>query len=130
MEKAPLPKKVLLADDDPSFTQLYTSVFKSAGIDFSIAQNGLEAVEKAKKEQPTLILLDIMMPDLDGFEVLKKLKQDPVTSNIPVWMITNLAEQLNQETATSLGASGYIVKAETMPNQVLAKIKEYFNQLP
>jgi CheY-like chemotaxis protein len=113
METESLSKKVLLADDDPSFTQLCTSIFQSAGINFSIAQNGLEAIEKAKNEQPTLILLDIMMPDIDGFEVLKKLKQDPTTSNIPVWMLTNLAQQLNQETAVSLGAEGYIVKAET-----------------
>src|SRR4030042_3985184 len=119
METEPLSKKVLLADDDPSFTELYTSIFQSSGINFSVAQNGLETIEKAKKEQPTIILLDIMMPDIDGFEVLKKLKQDPATSNIPVWMLTNLAQQLNQETAVSLGAGGYIVKAETTPNQVV-----------
>jgi len=123
-------KKVLLVDDDPSFTQLYAAVFKSVGFNYSIAQTGLEALEKAKKEKPAIILLDIMMPDLDGFEILKNLKQDQVTAAIPVWMITNLAEQLNQETAASLGANGYIVKAAFTPNQVCDKIKAYFSQSP
>jgi CheY-like chemotaxis protein len=119
-------QKILLVDDDPTFVRLYSAVFKAQNIDFSIAANGAEAIQKAVAEKPSLILLDIMLPDLNGFDVLKKLKQDEQTSNITVWVITNLAEQLNMETAKSLGAKDYLVKASYTPNQVVEKIKTFF----
>jgi len=67
-----------------------------------------------------------MMPDTNGLEILKKLKQDPDTAAITVWMITNLAEQIDQETAASLGATNYIVKSACTPKQVCEKISTYF----
>jgi CheY-like chemotaxis protein len=119
-------KKILLVDDDPVFTQLYASVFNSAGLNCVTAEHGLEALDAAKEEKPDLILLDIMMPDINGFEVLKRLKVGPTTAQIPVWMLTNLAEQIDQETATSLGASGYLVKSTNTPKQVCQKIDAFF----
>ncbi len=119
-------KKILFVDDDQHIVQLYTAVFTRAGFNFSIATNGLEAIEKAAAEKPDLLLLDIMLPDLNGLEVLKKLKQNPQTSDITVWMLTNLPEQLNQETAQSYGASDYLVKSAYTPKQVLEKIYAHF----
>ena len=127
---APAGKKILLIDDDPGLVQLYSTVFSSVGFNFSIAQGGAEGLEKAKMEHPDLILLDIMLPDINGLEVLKRLKQDPQTANTTVWMMTNLAEQLNQETASSLGATGYLVKAETSPKAVCDKISAFFGSSP
>ncbi len=118
-------KKILLVDDDPTFTQLYSSVFKIQGLNFSIATNGVEALQKTVSEKPDLILLDIMLPEISGMEVLKKLKGDPQTKHITVWMITNLAEQLNQETAASLGAADYLVKASNTPLKIVEKIKAF-----
>ena len=112
-------------DDDPTFTRLYGSVFKIQGLNFSIATNGVEALQKTVSEKPDLILLDIMLPEISGMEVLKKLKGDPQTKHITVWMITNLAEQLNQETAASLGAADYLVKASNTPLKVVEKIKAF-----
>ncbi len=66
-----------------------------------------------------------MLPDINGMEVLKKLKGDPQTKDITVWMITNLAEQINQETAASLGAADYIVKASTTPLKIVEKMKAF-----
>ena len=119
-------QKILLVDDDPDFIEIYSATFKAAGLNFSIAKNGPEALEKAKTEKPALILLDLMLPNIDGFEVLKRLKQTPEASTIPVWMITNLAEPLNQTIAASLGAADYLVKASVMPQQVCEKIKASF----
>ncbi len=118
-------KKILLVDDDPTFTRLYGSVFKIQGLNFSIAANGVEALQKTVSEKPDLILLDVMLPDISGMEVLKKLKGDPQTKHITVWMITNLAEQLNQKTAASLGATDYLVKASNTPLKIVEKIKAF-----
>lgn len=120
-------KKILFVDDDINVVQLYTAVFSEAGFNVSIAKNGLEALEKAENEKPALILLDIMLPDLNGLDVLKKLKQNPETADIAIWMITNLAEQVNRETASSLGASDYLVKSSHTPKQVCAKIQGFLN---
>ncbi|OGY21399.1 MAG: hypothetical protein A2113_04350 [Candidatus Woykebacteria bacterium GWA1_44_8] len=121
-----MAKKILLVDDDSSFTQLYAAVFSSVGFNYSVASTGVEALEKAKIEKPDLILLDIMMPDINGLEVLKRLKANPETNHTPVWMITNLAEQIDQETAADLGAAGYLVKSAYAPKQVCAKISAFF----
>ena len=118
--------KILLVDDDPTITQLYSSVFRIQKINFSIAKNGAEGLQKASEEQPDLILLDIMLPDINGFDVLKRLKEDPRTNKITVWVISNLAEQVNKDTAKSLGAQDYLVKASNTPNQVVAKINSFF----
>jgi len=119
-------QKILLVDDDPSFVQLYTMVFQGRSFNYSVAVNGAQALEKAKNEKPDLILLDIMLPDLDGFEVLRRIKQMPESANTTVWMITNLAEQINKEKAASLGSLDYIVKASITPNEVCEKILSHF----
>ena len=95
-------------------------------MNFSLAKNGVEALQGAAIKQPDLILLDIMLPDINGLDVLKKLKQDSNTANIPVWMISNLSEQLNIDHAKSLGAEDYLIKASYTPNQVVDKINSFF----
>ncbi|KKU09590.1 MAG: hypothetical protein A2113_04360 [Candidatus Woykebacteria bacterium GWA1_44_8] len=122
-------KKILLIDDDPTFIDISVRAFRVFGIDYLTAFNGIEAIEKAKSGQPVLILLDIMMPGLDGFAVLNKLKQDQATKNIPVWMITNLPGEMNKERAASMGASDYLVKAENTPNKVCEKIRSFLDSL-
>ena len=123
--------KILLVDDDPTFTHLYSSVFRINKINLSIAKNGTQGHQKAAEDQPYLILLDIMLPDINGFDVLKNLKQDPRTNKITVWVISNLAGQLNKNAAKSLGADDYLVKASNTPNGVIEKIKSFFkSQIP
>ncbi|MCH7541482.1 response regulator [Patescibacteria group bacterium] len=123
--------KILLVDDDPTFTHLYSSVFRINKINLSIAKNGTQGHQKAAEDQTYLILLDIMLPDINGFDVLKNLKQDPRTNKITVWVISNLAGQLNKNAAKSLGADDYLVKASNTPNGVIEKIKSFFkSQIP
>jgi CheY-like chemotaxis protein len=125
----PTSKKVLLIDDDPTFIDVSVRAFKAAGIDYLTAFNGIEAVEKAKNEQPVLIMLDIMMPGLDGFGVLNKLKANPATAKIPVWMITNLPGEINEERTAALGAADYLVKAENTPSKVCEKVKSFLDSI-
>lgn len=117
--------KVLLVDDDPTFIDLSTRAFKTFRINYVTAFNGIEALEKAKSERPSLILLDVMMPGIDGFAILNKLKQNPQTSKIPVWMLTNLPGEMNKELAASLGASAYLVKSENLPSKFCEKIRSF-----
>ena len=120
-------RKVLLIDDDPTFIDISVRAFKEYGIDYLTAFNGIEAIVKAKSEKPALILLDIMMPGIDGFAVLNDLKRDPNTAKIPVWMLTNLPGEINKERATSFGATEYLVKSENPPVKFCEKVKSFLN---
>jgi len=103
-------KTVLVVEDKASLTQMLQFLFLSKGLSAQIAYNGKEALEKASSIVPSLILLDIMMPQMDGFEVLEKLKSDPVTSNIPVIMLTARKSREDMQRARDLGAVEYITK--------------------
>ncbi|TNF50755.1 response regulator [bacterium] len=103
-------KTVLVVEDKASLTQMLQFLFLSKGLSVQIAYNGKEALEKASSIVPSLILLDIMMPQMDGFEVLEKLKEDPETSNIPVIMLTARKSRDDMQRARDLGAVEYITK--------------------
>ena len=89
-----------------------------------MAGDGQEGIEKAKTAKPTIILLDVMMPKMNGLQVLDKLKLDPDTKSVPVVMLTNLAGQQDAETALAKGAVKYIFKSEYEPKQVVGMVKE------
>jgi two-component system, OmpR family, response regulator RpaB len=116
--------KILIVEDDPLMNRMYQKIFTFEGYDVEMASDGEEGLEKVRSSKPTLILLDIMMPKLNGLQVLEKLKADPDTKAIPVIMLTNLAGQQDAETALSKGAIKYIVKSEYEPKQVTNMVKE------
>ena len=118
--------KILLVEDDPTLLEMYTIKAKEDGLNFLKAKDGLDGLELAKKELPDVILLDIMMPKMDGFAVLTELKKDEKTKNIPVLMLTNLGHKADEEKGKKLGAVGYVVKASMTPTQVIDKAKSYF----
>ena len=122
----PTNKRVLLVDDDPAFVKLYTFAFKQRGINFLVANNGLEALEKITVEKPDLVLLDIMMPGMSGFEVLMKLRQDNRYKSLPIWMLTNLGDDYGKDKSTDIGAQEYITKASTSPVIICDKITNFF----
>lgn len=124
-----LRKKILLIDDDPNIIQLYASVFHEAGFDTLVARNGQEGLEKAKNEAPSLILLDLKMPGMSGFDVLQKLKEDDSTSATPVFIISNYPEGENLEKAKKLGAEDFLIKSQHTPNQISRKIQIFFENL-
>lgn len=127
--------KILITEDDPLMSRMYQKIFTFEGYEVELAGNGQEGLEKARAGQPTLILLDVMMPVMNGLQMLEKLKLDPATKAIPVIMLTNLAGQQDAETALSKGAVKYIIKSEYEPKQVADMVKEVLegytrNQVP
>ena len=103
-------KTVLVAEDKASLTKMLQFLFLSRGLNVQIAFNGEEALAKASELRPDLILLDIMMPKMDGFEVLERLQESEGTASIPVIMLTARKSREDMDKATSLGAVEYITK--------------------
>lgn len=119
-----MPKKILLIEDDVTLRDLYSERLKMEGYDILIATEGPEGVEKAMSDHPDAIMLDLRIPKLDGFGVLEKLKANNATKNIPVLVLSALAEKEAGERVMKLGAAGFLNKADTMPAKVVEKIKE------
>ena len=115
--------KILIIEDDPLVSRMYKQAFGLEGLDVEVALSGSEGVEKAKSLLPQVIMLDIMMPEMDGMQVLDVLKKDESTKNIPIIMLTNLAGTQDKEIAKKKGASDYMVKSEFTPREVVEKIK-------
>ena len=119
--------KVLIVEDEPLVARMYQKSLSFSDIDSEVAIGGLEGLNKAKKILPDLILLDIMMPEPDGMEVLEKLKEDPDTKNIPVVILTNLSGKYDSELAKEKGAVDYWVKKDAEPKELGRKIEELLN---
>jgi CheY-like chemotaxis protein len=116
--------KLLITEDDPLMSRMYQKIFTFEGYEVVMAGDGQEGLDKAREVKPTLILLDVMMPKLNGLQVLEKLKADPETKAIPVIMLTNLAGEQDAEAALSKGAIKYIIKSQYEPKQVADMVKE------
>ena len=116
--------KVLIVEDDPLMSRMYQKIFTFEKYEVEMAGNGEEALAKVITANPTIILLDVMMPKMNGLQVLERLKADPATKNIPVIMLTNLAGQQDAETALSKGAVKYIVKSEHEPKEIADMVEE------
>ena len=110
--------KILIIEDDALLSRMYQTIFTTTGYEVDVAVDGEEGLEKTRKFNPTLILLDIMMPKLNGLEVLERLKSDPELKKIPVVILTNLAGNNDVQNALKLGAVRYIIKSENRPKQV------------
>ena len=117
--------KILIVEDDNAILEMYNLKFKEENFNILTAMDGLDGLEIARKELPAIILLDIMMPKMDGFAVLTELKNDPKTKGIPVLMLSNLGQQADIEKGKNLGETDYIVKASMTPTQVVEKVKSY-----
>ena len=102
--------KLLLVDDDPDIQLVARAALKRAGFEVQVADSGAAALDVIARDRPDAILLDWMMPDMDGPEVCRRLKQDPATSTIPVVFLTARSQHAEIERGLALGAAGYIVK--------------------
>lgn len=115
-------KKILLVDDDTSLRQLYKLELERRGYSVIEAGDGEEGLDKAAHEKPDLILLDIMMPKLDGVAMLGRLKVDVITANLPVVMLTNFGQENLVKQSFSLGAADYILKYKVTPAEMADKV--------
>jgi len=119
--------KILIADDEAHMLRVAELSLRRGGYALLIARNGLEAVETARREMPSLIVMDVQMPILDGLAALRRLKADPVTSPIRVIMLTARGHTLTRTEAEDCGASMFVTKPFS-PNQLLADVQRLLSQ--
>jgi DNA-binding response OmpR family regulator len=121
-----MPKngKILIIEDDTLLAKMYQTKLAMEGFISEIACDGEEGIKLVKSLKPDLILLDLMLPKVDGFTVLATIKKDSETKKIPVIVFSNLAQSSDIKQAKDLGAVDYIVKANLTPNEIIKKIKE------
>lgn len=116
--------KILLIEDSEFMIRLYEKVFTLENFTVVVASNGMDGIKKAKEEKPDLILLDMMMPQMNGVTTLKYLKEAEETKNIPVVMLTNITGDQDAEKALEQGAVKYIVKSDYEPKDVVKMVRE------
>jgi DNA-binding response OmpR family regulator len=115
---------ILLVEDDAFLAGIYQKKFELEGFKFSISDNGEKGAADVKRKKPDLVLLDILLPKLDGFGVLQRLKKDPETKSIPVILLTNLGQKDDVEKGLEAGAVDYLIKAHFKPSEIVEKVKE------
>lgn len=116
--------KILLVEDDELLSKMYIQKLKREGFEVLSAYDGDQGLSLMKDTHPDLVLLDIMMPKLNGMQFLSQVKKDHGTSSIPVVVLTNLAGTQNAQKALLLGAKCYLVKSDFTPDEIVKKIKE------
>jgi DNA-binding response OmpR family regulator len=124
MSKNDEKTKILLIEDDPFLSSMYSTKFEMENFSVLAAVDGEKGLKLALTERPDVILLDIIMPKMNGFEVLEKLKDSTITKDVPVILLTNLNQKDEIEKGMSLGATDYLIKAHFMPSEVVDKIKK------
>lgn len=117
--------KVLIVEDEETLSQMYSMKFDKEGFDVETALDGAVAIDKAKSFKPDIILLDIILPGLDGFSVLESLKAEKALEKVPVIMLTNLGQSEDVKKGKKLGAVDYLVKANCTPMEVVEKVREH-----
>ncbi len=117
------PKKILSIEDDAFLSSLVAGKLIEVGFSVITASTGKDGIAKATLERPNLILLDIMLPDMGGFEILEKLKSNPTTKDIPVIILSNLGGRDEIEKGVALGASAYLIKSNILPHEVAEMVQ-------
>lgn len=120
--------KILIAEDDKFISRAYGNGLQQAGYEVFTATTGVEAEEVVKKEKPDLILLDLIMPEKDGFELLRQVKKSKKLKDIPVLILSNLGQDSDIEKGKKLGAVDYLVKTDYSMQKVIDKIEFYLKK--
>ena len=116
-------RKVLVVEDDPDQLEVTRLSLKAAGFAIGTASNGIDALKKAQTVSPDLILLDVMMPGLNGFAVCETLRENPATASIPILMLTGLCSHISQLVAFESGATDYLIKP-FVPEELISKVEK------
>lgn len=117
-------KKILLIEDDTFLSEMYQLKFKAEGFDAVVANDGLLGLEMVKKYKPDIIILDIVLPKMDGWSFLAKLRADFTQPTPPVILLTNLGQSNDVKRGMSMGVVDYLIKAHFTPNEVVHRIKQ------
>lgn len=119
-----MAQKILIIEDDRFLRKIYKNKLEAEGFEVIEAIEGEEGVHKVQSEEPNLVLLDLMLPRKDGFDVLADVKKDPKVKDIPVIILTVLGQESDIKRGLDLGATNYLVKGQTDLNQVVKVIKQ------
>ena len=120
--------KILLIEDDNLLVEMYKAKFEKAGFEMVTALDGEKGLEAARQEKPDLILLDMVLPQKDGYQVLEELKQDENTKDITVIILSNLGQSAEVKKGKEGGADDYLIKANLTPGQLVEKIEKKLSE--
>lgn len=124
----PAPKKILIVEDEPEIAQLVKLYLEKEGFHTNVAKSGVEALKLTKSERPDLLILDLMLPEIDGIEVCKKIRNEPNTALLPIIMLTAKAGESDSIIGLELGADDYVTKPFS-PKALVARVKALFRRL-
>lgn len=113
---------ILLVEDDQMISTMYQTKFSMEGYAIEVAMDGQEGLEKVRSIKPDILLLDVILPKVDGFAILKEMKSDPATAKIPVILLTNLGQDDDVKKGKSLGADDYFIKSNHTPAEIVQKV--------
>ena len=118
-----MAKKILIIEDDKFLRELISQKLEIEGYEISEAVDGEKGIKQVEEEKPDLVLLDLILPGIDGFEVLTKMKEDSALSQIPVIILSNLGQKDDVERGLKIGANDYLIKAHFTPGEIINKVK-------
>jgi len=123
-----MSRKILVIEDDKFLRELISQKLLKEGYDIAEANDGEKGIEAVKKENPGLVLLDLILPGIDGFEVLARIKADPEISEIPIIILSNLGQKDDIEKGLKMGAADYLIKAHFTPAEIIEKIRSVLKE--
>ncbi len=123
-------KTILIIEDDEAILSMYKTKLEKDGFNVLVANNGYDGLELIKKKKPNIVLLDIILPQIDGFSVLGAIRDDAKIKDTPVIILTNLSTEEDKIKGKILGVKDYLVKANLTPAEVSKKVKEYIKESP
>ena len=122
-----MDKKILVIEDDPATLRLVDYSLRHEGYQVLTASNGLEGMRKAQTEEPDLIILDIMLPGMDGFEICHRLRSEPATAQLPILMFSAKAQEIDKDTGLKVGADDYLSKPAD-PSEIVSRVGSLLTQ--
>lgn len=117
-------KSILLVEDDPFLVDIYTTKLKETGFEVEVANDGEEALRKIEEKKPDLMLLDIVLPKIDGWETLKRIKENKEFEDLKVVILSNLYQKSEIEKGLKFGAIKYLIKAHFTPSEIIKEVKK------
>lgn len=122
-----MDEKILIIEDDPGTLRLMVYTLQHEGYQVITAANGLDGLKKALKEKPGLVMLDVMLPGIDGFEICHRLRDDPQTSHLPILMLSGKAQEIDKATGLKVGADDYLTKPVS-PSEATSRVRTLLAQ--
>ena len=123
-----MTRRILLVEDDPFLVDIYKTKFKEEGFEIEVAQEGKQALVKIEEQNPDVLLLDLVLPHLDGFELLKEIRNNKKMKDLKVIILSNLSQKGEVEKGLALGATKYLIKAHHTPSEVVKEVKQIFKE--